>query len=163
MNNFFYLLLILSLFSCKSSSVAQEQPLEKSPKNKIERPAFGDPNDNEITKLPLNPKLSSKPSLEFIGSVKQLEEKKQICHQKYNLVSLLHLKKIKGAAKNKLPKVGSTIDLGFANEKLIKEFTSLKKAINSNNKTQLSFKVKEIKCIDKETVIYEVMSFTPVK
>ncbi len=169
MNKFLYISIVVVLFSCKSNTTAQEKKdvkIEKprienarDKKPKIERPGFGDPRDNEITKLDgeYSTSLIAPNTIHFMGSVIAVFKDKAICGKSYKATTTIEVKKItKSAGIVNLISSEKETTFGFL-KGYVKDFETLKQKLTKGQ--VFSFKAKESLCPDTSQTVYEIMSF----
>ncbi len=146
-------MIVVSLLSCKATSVAQEADKpEELNKSKIQRPAFGDPRDNEITKMPVQ---LAPNTVGFLGAIKELKKNNTICSKNYKVSAIIRVGKITSTGSGIVNALSTDqeFEMGFIGV-IPKNLESLKSA------TEVSFMARENLCSDDMgTKLYEIFSF----
>ncbi len=152
-----YIGLIVILFSCKSNSIAQEKEKKSSQNAKIEKPKFGDPNDNELTKLKEVPNNQIPPNTVHLSViVLEVSEDKAICNITNTTSIKVRIKQVIGSGSGIVNMVSSNqeIILGLR-QNTLKYITSLKTKLNK----EIFIIVKEKPCSNFSQTLYEIISF----
>ncbi len=165
-----YILIFVALFSCKSNTTAQEKKDVKTEKSKvkntkdekpkIEKPGFGDPRDNEITRIETE---DAKPLIEtntvhLTGSVLGLFKNKKICGKPFMATTTIKVERVTGSGSgivNLIPE-GQEITFGFLKDHA-KDFDALQQKFAKDN--VISLVVKESLCSDTSETVFEIIRF----
>lgn len=148
MNKILYIVMAVFLFSCKSSTVAQENKTETAQKPKVKKPKFSDIQNNAIG-----------PNTILLTTVIQdIIKDVEICNKKYKVTTIVKVKRItnSGSSIVNMLSSGQEITLCFMNSQ-IKDFDSLKRDIIKGQ--EVFFKVRENLCPDMSKTMYEIIRF----
>jgi len=159
MNKLLYILLLTFLFSCKSNSVAQEKKADNhnSSKPKIEKIAFGDPNDNEITNIDLGENTRMEPAtVNLKGSIQSLSKNGVICGTSYKVTARVKVRSIINSGRgivNLLSK-GDEVTMAFMNNAPDTDYDALKKKLTISG--EMLIKVREGLCPEMTQTVYMI-------
>jgi len=159
MNKVIYIVLIAILYSCKSNSIAQEKVKTSSDTPKIEKPKFGDPGDNKLTKLkPMDQSQISPNTVHLTGTVLGVYKNKSICGKPYDTAITIRVKDIIGAGSGIVNMISSQQEITFGLKKgQLEDFNILRKKHSENQ--EITFVVTEGLCRDMNKTAYEVIRF----
>ncbi len=155
MNKIVYLVVLIVLFSCKTNTVAQENKQDNNEKPKVEKPKFGDTYNDQSPRIEPGTVL-------FVGTIKGVSKKGNICGKSYNAVGTIVIENIIGSGSGivNLMGKGQEMEMAFYLAKP-EGFDDLESKAKSGNK--FSIKAREGLCPDFNNTVYEIVSFTPMK
>jgi len=171
MNKFVGLVIIICLFSCKSTSIAQEKQDTKTIKDKIvekktETPDYkkiklGDPTDNERTHLDLNTVSQVKPgTIQLEGLVETFYKNTAICEKPYKAAIKIKVSQIieSGSGLVKTLSKDQEITFGFIPGVYTKDLEVLQKKMQPGRK--LSILVRQGLCPDfGDNAVFEIVRY----
>ncbi|AXT51894.1 hypothetical protein D1818_13945 [Aquimarina sp. BL5] len=163
MNKLMYIGLIIILFSCKSNSIAQEKEKSNTQKPKVEKPKFGDQNDNQITKTSVISNNQISPNtIRLKGIVLEIFENKSICGTLYEVTVRIKVKKIIGSGSGIVNVISSKQEVIFGLTKnQLRNLETLQKKTDVNK--EINLVVLEVLCRNSSKTAYKIISFTPKK
>ncbi|WP_281988479.1 hypothetical protein [Aquimarina aggregata] len=160
MNKVMCILVLIALFSCKSTSVAQEKQIEKTNKPKIEKPGFGDPRDNEITSFePYLQDQIAPGTIHFTAVIQEMNKDISVCGTQYKAAVLVNVKKVKGSGSGIVNALssGQKTTLVYPNAN-VKKIDELKQKFTKNQEVKAV--VKESLCPDMSKTVYEILKLS---
>ncbi|MFD2563630.1 hypothetical protein [Aquimarina rubra] len=157
MNKAIYLGLIIILFSCKSNTgIAQEKEENNPDKTPIEKPKFGDSNDNDRTKLKFIDNNQIPPNTVHLNAVLlEVSEDKVICNVSGSTTVKVKVKQVVGSGSGIVNMVSANQEVVLTLRKASKNRTSLKAKLEK----EFFIIAKEKPCTDLSKTIYEIISF----
>ncbi len=152
MNKIVYLVVVVMLFSCKSSTIAQEKVPEKSQKPKVEKPKFSDVQDQQ--RIEPNTIL-------LTASIGSISKDAVICGKSYKSITAVKVNQILGSGSGlvNLLSAGQDVELAFMNTKA-NDYDTLKEKFVKGQK--MTLKVREGLCPDMTQTVYEIVTFKAV-
>ncbi|WP_299213130.1 hypothetical protein [uncultured Aquimarina sp.] len=161
MNKLMYIGLIIILFSCKSNSIAQEKEKSNTEKPKVEKPKFGDQNDNEVTKLNVTSNDQISPNtVHLTGIILKVFENKSICGTLYEVTAMVKVKSVIGSGSGIVNMISSEQEVLFGLTKnQLRNFETLQKKTDANQ--EINLVVLEVLCQNSSKTAYQIISFTP--
>jgi len=159
MNKLAYLGLIAILFSCKSTSIAQEKENTTTPKTKIEKPRFVDTVDKEISKLSVIGDRQITPNrVHLEGTVLGVYENISICGVPYEATIKVKVTSIIGSGSGIVNLISSGQEITFGCRKgELENFKTHRKQSTKDQK--IIFIVNEGLCKNMGKTTYELVSF----
>ncbi|WP_299258945.1 hypothetical protein [uncultured Aquimarina sp.] len=160
MNKLMYIGLIIVLFSCKSNSIAQEKEKGNTEKPKIEKPKFGDQNDNQITKTSVTSNNQISPNtLHLKGIVLEIFENKSICGTLYEVTVRIKVKSVIGSGSGIVNMIESEQEVVFGLTKnQLSDLETLQQKTDVNQ--EINLVALEVLCQNMNETAYQIISFT---
>ncbi len=168
MNKGIYRVIILTILSCKSNSIAQDKKevktektkvdTSKTGKPKIEIPGFGDPRDNEIanTQMEVRPEPGT---IHLVGSVIKFYSETEVCGKPFKGAISIKVDKIlkSGSGIVNIISSGQEITFGFLKGN-VEDFKTLQQKFTKDQ--EVFFIVRESLCPDMNETVYEIIRFS---
>ncbi|WP_378180391.1 hypothetical protein [Aquimarina sp. SS2-1] len=158
MNKAIYLGLVIILFSCKSNNgIAQEKEQNDPNRTPIEKPKFGDSNNNDPTKLKVVNNNQISPNTVHLNAVLlDVSENKAICNISGSKSVNVKVKQVIGSGSGivNMLSTGQEVIL-VLRQSTSKSLSSLK----TNLDKEIFIVVKERPCTDFSQTVFEIVSF----
>ncbi|SEK74999.1 hypothetical protein SAMN04487910_1020 [Aquimarina amphilecti] len=151
-----YIGLITILFSCKSNSIAQENEKSTEEKPKVEKPRFGDVNNDNMPKPDVFAQNQVGPNTIHL-TIQALEiiKNKRICDIPQEAAIKAKVTDIKGSGSGIINMISINQEIELASRKGIpKDVTYLKSKLNKD----VVIIIKEKPCADFNQTVYEIVS-----
>ncbi|MHA7059315.1 hypothetical protein ACWGOQ_0018960 [Aquimarina sp. M1] len=160
MSKILYIMLMLILFSCKSNnSIAQEKE-KNNPKNtSIQKPKFGDPNNNDLIKINTTATNQIPPNTVYFNAVVlQISENEVVCDISNTTIVKVRVKQVVGTGSGIVNMLSSNQETVMVlGQNTLKNRIALKEILGK----EIFIVSREKPCYDFSQTVYEIVSFEP--